>query len=116
MNITDLKLPENISSEISDRNIETKIPVAVDKNGMLFFNLMSKVSIPYNINPVFYDLYTPKKNESFQTIAYKFYGNIKLWWVICETNKLFNITEGAAADVPLKIIKKQYIYDIIKEI
>ena len=116
MTITDISMPDEISDGITNQNIETKLPVETDKNGMPYINLMSNVSIPYNINPLFYTIYQPTQNESFQTISYKFYGTIKLWWLICKTNHLLNITEGAAVDVPLKIIKKEYVYDILKEL
>lgn len=116
MDIKNVILPEEIKDDISSSNIETKIPIEEDKNGMLYFNLMTRVSIPYNMNPLFYTIYNPTKNESFQTISYKFYGTIKLWWLICETNRLYNITNGADENVPLKIIKKEYIYQILKEL
>jgi len=116
MTIKDTNLPNEILDNITNLNIETKLPVETDSNGMDFINLMSNVSIPYNINPMFYTIYQPTQNESFQTISYKFYGTIKLWWFICKTNHLLNITEGANANVPLKIIKKEYVYNIIKEL
>lgn len=98
---------ENAENHLSKIEAENKYPI---------YNLMTRIKVPRDINPIFYDLYNPKSNESFQTISYKAYGTISLWWLICLVNNLYNITEGAAIDVPLKIIKKQYIGDILEEI
>ena len=116
MDIKKLDIPETISSEFSSSSIETKIPVEMDKNDMFYLNLMTRVSLPYNMNPLFYTIYNPSAHESFQTISYKFYGTIKLWWLICAANHLYNITEGADNNFPLKIIKKEYVYNVLEEL
>lgn len=97
-------------------NVERHLTTIETDSGYPIYNLMGKIKVPTNINPVFYDLYQPVTNESFQTISYKHYGTISLWWLICLVNNLYNITEGAVAGIPLKIIKKQYIGDMLEEI
>ncbi len=106
---------KNISNPTLE-NIERHLTKIETDNGYPIYNLMGRVKVPKNINPIFYDSYQPTSNESFETISYKSYGTISLWWLICLVNNLYNITEGAVAGVPLKIIKKQYIGDILEEI
>ena len=114
-----MKIEEtNISSVVpmTNFNIETHVPIISDKDGFPMFNLMTAVKIPQDINPVYYDTYTPTENESFQTISYKIYGTIKLWWLICATNFIFDSTDAAAGGVPLKVIKPKYVGRILNQL
>lgn len=114
MNIADTGVTDIIT--LTNYNIEKYIPVETDKDGVQFLNLMSTIHIPLDINPVYYDMYTPFENETFQTISYKHYGTIKLWWLICATNFIFDTTNGAVGGIPIKIIKKEYVQSILNSI
>ena len=116
MNIKDSSLPDEIKTKIKSSSIENFMDVLVDKNQMEYINLMSTINIPRDINPVFYATYIPSDKETFQTISYKFYNTITLWWLICIVNRIMNATEGAVAGVPLKIIKKEYVNSILTNI
>ena len=114
MNIKETKITDLVN--ITNFNIESYLSVFENKDGSNVLNLMKAVKIPQDINPVFYAVYTPTKNESFQTISYKHYGTIKLWWFVCATNYIFNSTEGAKEHIPLKIIKPEYVQTILNEL
>ena len=102
-------------TNITNFNIESYIPI-IEKNSYPMFNLMTRIKIPSNINPVYYVEYSPKQNESFQSISYKFYNTIKLWWLICATNNIFNATSGAIVQTRLKIIKPEFVQTILSEL
>lgn len=114
MNTKDTDITKII--RLTNFNIESYIPTEQDSNGMLYLNLMRAIKIPQDINPIFYDLYVPTEKESFQTISYKKYGTIKLWWLICATNFIFDTTNGAMIGIPLKIIKEAYIQTILNQL
>lgn len=108
-------MEENSTNEKLE-NIESHLSKMTKENGFTMYNLMTRIKIPKDINPLYYSTYTPVKNESFQTISYKMYGTISLWWLICIVNNLYNITEGAVPEIPLKIIKQQYLGNILEEL
>lgn len=114
MNIKDTEITK--ISNITNFNIENYVSVFTNKDNYQVLNLMETVKIPQNINPIYYEIYTPTNNESFQTISYKYYGTIKLWWLICATNFIFNITEGARGGIPIKIIKPLYVQTILNQL
>ncbi len=105
---------DTLNKKLED--VECHMSKIEEINNYPIYNLMSRIKIPRDINPTFYTIYHPIKNESFQSISYKSYGTISLWWLICLVNNLYNITEGATPEIPLKIIKQQYIGDILEEL
>lgn len=111
MNVEQTKISDIIN--LTNYNIEKYTPVEIDDDGFQFFNLMTTVNIPENINPIYTETYIPRESETFQTISYKKYGTIKLWWLICATNFIFDTTNGAVAGYPLTIIKKEYVQAIL---
>lgn len=114
MNANETKISDIIN--LTSYNIEKYTPVETDNDGFQFFNLMTAVNIPLNINPIYTEIYIPHENETFQTISYKKYGTIKLWWLICATNFIFDTTNGAVVGAPLTIIKKEYVQSILNEL
>lgn len=106
----------NVSTDMTIENIESHLSKIEGNEGYPIYNLMTRIKIPKNINPIFYTIYVPKENESFQTISYKYYGTISLWWLICAVNNLYNITEGATPEIPLKIIKTEYLSNLLEEL
>lgn len=105
----------DVFESLTDKNIENITPI-ITRNSMPLFNLMSTVHVPSEINPIFFFMYTPRNKESFQTIAYKFYKDIKLWWLICKINNIQDSTNGADLNTPLKIIYPKYVNAILTSI
>lgn len=103
-------------STLEDENIENFYTELEVPDDLPIYNLMHGINVPQNINPVFYDMYTPPEHTTYQTLSYKFYGTIKLWWLICLVNNMFDISTGTIKEYPLKIIKPQFIGTILSEL
>ncbi len=47
-------------------------------------------------------------------LAYKFYGDVSLWWVICVVNKIANPLTDMWVGQELKILDKDYVAKLIR--
>ena len=81
-----------------------------------YYNLIQSVFLPDSINPdyIYYQQVTTKM--PWTTISYNAYKTIELWWLICLTNKIYNPVEFPDKGTLLKIIKPQYVTNILNEI
>ncbi len=108
--ITELPFLENFRYE----NLFNVYQTADDK---YFYNLLSKVNFPDNMDETFYSVYTvPNDNVSWTFISNKFYGTTLLWWLICSANKIQNPVYFPAAGTELKILNPDVVRNIIQQI
>lgn len=80
------------------------------------YNILKTVSIPEDLDTdIFY--YTRTIGSlPWTQVSFDHYGTINLWWLICVTNKVMNPVVLPEPGLVLKIIKKQYIPDILDDI
>jgi hypothetical protein len=113
MKITDIK---NKTIDITSANYENIFNVYTDENGFYYFDLLKKVDFPENLDPTVYDYYETVGTETYPNMAFKFYKNVTLWWIICAANHIDNPVEQPPAGVMLKIIKPEYVKNILSKI
>jgi hypothetical protein len=108
----------NIQYKVPSTNLETIFNVYEndDDNQKYFYNILKTVNIPKDLNPDFYDFYTVKFGDVWPNIAWTFYGNVNLWWLICVTNQIQNPTSFPKPGLIIKIIKTPYITEILNRI
>jgi hypothetical protein len=110
---------QNSINALPDLNIyryEKIFKLYTTGDNQYFYNLLQSVFLPDNLDKraVFY--LTVKHQQPWTTISYNAYKTIELWWLILLTNKIYNPFKLPAAGTVIKIIKPQYIPDILKEI
>ena len=82
-----------------------------------FYNILSKVNFPNNIDSTYYDVYTvPHGNMPYTLISYKLYGTILLWWLVCSVNKVQNPIFYPAAGTQLKYLTPQYVRQVLAQL
>lgn len=113
MKITDITIK---SGEISTENYENVFNIYTDENDFYYFNLLKKVDFPDDIDPNIYDYYEALPDDFYPLISYKFYNNIKLWWIVCAVNHIDDPTSAPIAGTLLKIIKPYYIQVILSKV
>jgi hypothetical protein len=86
--------------------------------GEYFLNILRSFNINDEVksDANFFELYTAEENDWFDNIAYKFYGNPKLWWIIAVFNNVINPFEELLEGKQIKILKAAYHYHLFKEI
>ena len=97
---------ENIFNVYQEDNVDEKY----------FYNLLRTVNIPEDLDGQYYDLYTVKTGDIWPNLAWKFYKNVDLWWLICVTNQVQNATEAPKAGKNIKIIKSVYVTEILNQL
>ena len=81
-------------------------------------NIWKTFSIRENVTEsiIYYDSYTVQATDWWDSISYYVYGECNYWWVIALVNGIINPFEELYPGMQLKILKKKYMYQLIKEI
>lgn len=112
MNITKLTHPaeyyENIFNAYEFEN---------DNNDRyVCYNILNKVSLPSNIDPQVFTYVNIPGSMPLTTISYRIYNNMHLWWLIMLVNSITNPTKLLAPGTIIKIIKPQFIPQVLASI
>lgn len=95
----------NVSYKITPQNYENIFNVFQDSNGFYYYNLMKTINFPDELDPSVYDQYETLYNDTWPLLAWKFYRNVKMWWIICSANQILDPTVQPIPGTKLKIIK-----------
>lgn len=89
----------------------------VYKDGDFFaYNILKTIKIPDNLDTRLYDSVIVSGKISWQKLSFDQYNTINLWWLICLTNGIKNPTYLPEPGTFLKIIKPEYLNDVLDEI
>ena len=95
-------------------NLENIFNVYKDNDGSYFYNILNSIHLPDDLHPnVYYEYVVENSNLSWTNLSYKLYGTIRLWWVICLANKIDNPIKFPSAGQVLKIIRTEYVREIL---
>ena len=100
---------------LEDFNFENIFKVYKDGD-FYFYNLLKTVNFPKNLDTSYYENYKVKGNMPLTALSYKFYGTIKLWWLIILVNQINNPVRFIKPGKTLKIIKPAFVGDILQSI
>jgi hypothetical protein len=67
-------------------------------------------------NSVYFLTHEVEEVDFPDTIAVKYYENPNLWWVICLFNNIINPFEELTSGDNLKILRPNYLYQLLREI
>ena len=112
---------QNIQHKIENVNLENIFNVYYDSNlntndEKYFYNLLKTINFPKDLDPMYYDNYVIKYGDMWPTIAYDFYGNVVLWWLICSANQIQDPTKNPEIGTTIKIIKIQYVPELLNKL
>lgn len=75
----------------------------------VFYNILSKISIPTGLDPIVYQLYEVDSQIALTSLSHKLYGSQHLWWLIMIINNLKNPVKLIESGSIIKIIKSDYL-------
>jgi len=82
-----------------------------------FYNLISTVNIPNNLDQSTYTTYTvTSDNLPWTLISQKCYNTPQLWWLICCVNNIQNPINFPKAGTVLKVLTPSYVSSILQQI
>jgi len=87
-----------------------------EDNGYYFYNLASSINFENIDNPEYFYLYRVNSNKSWTLISYENYNTIHLWWIICLLNGIDNPVKFPDSGTVLKILKAEYVGDVLDKI
>lgn len=102
-------------SQLSQYDYE-KIFRVYEEEGKLAYNIIKTVHIPSDIDPGMVEHTRIIGTTSWTQVSFQIYGTIKLWWLICITNKILNPVLLPRPGSVIRYIKPQYIGQVLKEI
>ena len=100
------------SSRLNLYNILTDKPSNVYFNNIFKSIEMSDVSKNNN----YFDLYVTEMDDWWDLISNKYYGTSSLWYLICVMNNIINPYEEINDGQQVKVLKKEYLYAVFKDI
>ena len=101
---------------LSDYEYENIFKMYKTGDGFFGYNILRTVILPEDIQPELYDVVLVDRQMSWTNLSFLEYGTIKLWWLICITNKIQNPVQFPAQGMKLKIIKKEFVSQLINRI
>ena len=90
----------------------------VNKGEKSYFNLYRNVNFELgDLDPALFENYEIMESDSWTNISYKFYGTVKLWWLICRFNNVKNpfneLKAGKIIKIPVNELMEN-VLDVIK--
>ena len=85
-------------------------------NDKYAYNILRTVHIPMDLNPETFVYTRVTGNLTWTQISFHEYRTIRLWWLICATNKILNPVSLPKPGMVIKIIKPQYVRDVVEQI
>lgn len=101
---------------LKNENYENIFNIFQDKDEKYFYNLLQTVHFPDNLPNGYFDNYTTGYDETLPVIAYRVYGDIRLWWVITHANNIIDPTKKISPGIGLKIPKIQIVTEILTQL
>ena len=113
LNKTNREVSEIVSG---DSNSYDRIFKLYQEDGYYAYNIIKSVNIPDNLAPGMIDHIRINGHMAWPHISFQVYGTIKLWWLICITNKILNPVKVPTPGTVLKIIKPSHLQDVLTQI
>jgi hypothetical protein len=85
-------------------------------DGFYAYNILRTVKIPEKLDEGTFDNIRLAGELPWTIISQKLYGTIKLWWLLCLTNKILNPVTIPAEGTIIKVIKPNFVRVVIEEI
>lgn len=102
--------------KLTAQNIENLFNVYQNTDGTYFYNILKTVQFPEDLDPQLYSEYYVQPKDTWPLIAWKFYKDVKLWWIICALNNISNAVAQPEMGTKIKIISPNIVRSILTTI
>lgn len=103
------------TDKISPLNYENIFNVYTEDDAY-FYNLTKTIVIPEEMDESNYFLYDVKAGDTWPKLSYNIYGDVKVWWLICLANNIFNPAIFPSPGTRLRIINRNVAKSILSTI
>jgi hypothetical protein len=86
------------------------------ENNQYFYNILQSIYIDGDVDPkkIFY--MTVRETLPWSIVSFNAYGTTELWWLIALINNITNPIKSPDVGRVLKVLRPEYVNDIIGEI
>ena len=102
--------------KLSAQNLENLFYIFQKDNGQYYYNIIKTVNFPDDLEPTLYTQYETKPKDTYPLIAYNFYKDVRLWWVVCSVNQIINPVKQPEPGTILKILTADTVRIILNRI
>ena len=105
-------------SRLDFENFENIFNVYKNEDGMFFYNLLQSVTLPDNLPPNLFTLYTIGSIDTWPNISFASYNTPNLWWLIVLANNIQNpmapLVPGNTIKIPIDAVVKDVLTQLRK--
>lgn len=87
-----------------------------DDDGKYFYNILRNVNFPDDLSGEYFDTYRINPGDTWPMISYKFYNDVRLWWVLCAVNNITNPIYNPPVGYRLKILNSEIVKSVLNDI
>jgi len=107
---------DNPNNKISKTKYENFFNMYRDDAGFNFYNILKNITVLPAKDSSVEDEYIIRPTDTWIFIAYKYYDNMNLWWLVCEYNQVKNAVEMPPAGTKIKLLRPEFVSVIIDEL
>jgi len=60
--------------------------------------------------------YTVKHGDTWTTIAYEYYGDVRLWWLVCKSNGIADPTQEPTQGENILLLRENLVLNLLEQI
>ena len=102
--------------KLDPQNIENLFNIYNNEDGSYYYNILKTVNFPEELDPNIYSTYTTLPKDTWPLIAWKFYGDVRLWWIICAVNNIIDSVGQPKIGTTIKILGSNIVRDVLVQI
>ena len=102
--------------KLASQNLENIFNVYQNEDETYYYNLLKTANFPDDIDPFLYSEYETNPGDTWPLIAWQFYKDVRLWWVICAVNNIQNPVAQPEASTLIKILDSSVVRDVLTKI
>lgn len=106
---------ELTAGKISQLNYENIFNV-YQHDDFYYYNLLKTIIVPEEMDEENFFYYEVRAGETWTSIAYNVYGDVRAWWLICVANNIFNPIEFPKVGLNLKLFTRVVASQILSMI
>lgn len=116
--VNDKTFKEITQHELEDTSYLNLFNILKDDDDQYFLNIFRSFVINEELvmDILYYQTYEIDDQDWYDTISYKYYNDVSLWWLPLVTNTVLNPFEEIEPGKLIKILKSNLIPLVVKEI
>jgi hypothetical protein len=110
------EIKDVVVKKLSAQNLENLFYIFQRDNGQYFYNITRTVNFPEDLDPNLFEQYETKPKDTWPLIAYSFYQDVRLWWLVCLVNQIINPVKQPEAGTVIKILNADSVRSVLNKI